>query len=506
MKVYYLIILILLFFIGGNAFSQSIVKQNLGENVNSQYNDLIPIISPDGSILYFYRTGDPLNFGGKNDGDIWYSELDSNGNWTPSKNIGYPLNNAYSSWVTSVTPDGNTMLLGGEYDIDGKRQSGCFLTYKTSEGWTYPEKVEIKDFYNNTNQVNYCLTADGKAILISCERDDSYGFQDLHVSFLQEDGTWSEPLNLGETVNTHLGEYAPFMAPDGKTMYFSSNGHPGHGGADLFITRRLDDTWLNWMEPKNLGPEINTPANDFYFKIPATGDFAYYASITDPNNKLDIMRFKLKEELKPKPAVLIYGKVYDSETKQPIEAKISYETLPNGKETGIARTDPATGNYKIVLAAGDFYGFNATAKNYVPSNEYIDLMETNEYVEIERDFALLPITKKGKAVRLNNLFFDYNKCTLRKASFPELNRMVTFLKEHPKIKFEIAGHTDDIGSDNYNQKLSQKRADAVVKYLVDKGIDPTRIRSVGYGETKPIADNTTEEGRQKNRRVEFIIL
>ena len=480
--------------------------ENLGQNINSIYDEVAPFISPDGKTLYFVRKKHPDNVGGfKDEDDIWYSTL-VDSQWTPAKNIGYPLNNKYSNFVQSVTPDGNALLLGNVYNKDGSMSAGVSLSYKTRNGWSFPEKQIIDNFYNNSPYANYFLSNNGRVLLMAIERKDSKGGLDLYVSFLKDENHWSEPKNLGPIVNTCMNDYSPFLAADGVTLYYSTEGYPGYGKADIFVTKRLDDTWQNWTLPQNLGPVLNSNEADAKYNIPASGKYAYFSSEKNSIGGSDIFRIKLPEKAKPKPVVLISGRVLNDRTNEPVAAKIYVEELPSGKEVAIARTDPKTGAFKIILPAGKKYGFRAVAKGFFEVNKNIDLTDITEYTEIEDEIMRIGPVEVGTVVRLNNIFFEFAKAILKPESFPELNRTVEFLKNNPNVEIEIAGHTDNIGSEITNLKLSQKRAQAVADYLIEHGIDPKRLIVKGYGESRPIAFNNTEEGRAMNRRVEFKVL
>ncbi len=486
-------------------------RENLGTAINSIADEVLPVISPDGKTLYVDRKTDPKNrpsnFG--ND-DIWYSTQDAKGNWQQLKNIGPPLNTDYGSFVASVTPDGNTLLLGGSFMPKGVRDLnaihfGLWLTHRTAEGWSYPEEVNVKDYYTRDKFVEFCLSSDGRTIVLSLDRADSYGRKDLYVSFLQPDGSWSEPKNLGGTVNSAADEATPFLAADGKTLYFASEGFAGYGDMDMFITRRLDSTWQRWTEPQNLGPKLNTPGWDAYYTVPASGEYAYFVSTENSLGLGDIFRVKLPQALRPEAVVLVSGKVLDAKTGKPVNAVIKYEDLETGKEIGSARTSPGTGAYKITLPSGENYGYRAEAPGYVPISENLDLTKAEQYKEIERNLTLVPM-EKGQTIRLNNIFFETAKAELRPESFAELDRVVELLKDKPTMEIEIAGHTDNVGTGALNKQLSEARAKAVESYLKSKGIAAKRMITKGYGDSKPVASNDTEEGKQQNRRVEFTIL
>lgn len=488
---------------------EGIEPERLSEKVNSEFSEMRPLISPDGKTLYFSRRNHPDNIGGTKDyEDIWFSEMDTvTGEWMEAQNIGGVLNNDGPNFISSMTPDGNTLviLLGNEYKPNGKMAAGVSISTKTADGWSKPQVLEIPDNYNLSEKANFYLANNRKAIIMAIEQDDSYGDRDLYVSFLEDDDTWTAPKNLGSTVNTASEESAPFLAADDETLYFSSRGFSGYGGSDIYVTRRLDDTWQNWSEPENLGPDINSENDDEFFNIPASGQYAYYSrSITEEN--MDIYRIELPVFYQPSPVVTVRGKVYNSKTNEPVEAKIFYERLPDGEEIGIARSQAVTGDYEIVLPSGEKYGYLAEAEGYLAISANIDLTELEEYKEIEQDLYLVPIEKEQTIV-MNNVFFDFDKSELRSESFPELKRIITFLKDNPDVEIEISGHTDSFGNDSYNQRLSDRRAKSVAAYLTQNGVDERRLTAIGYGEARPVV--STDLGikeQQKNRRVEFKIL
>lgn len=495
--------------------ASGIVVEALDKNVNSEYSELNPLLSPDGKTLYFSRKNHPQNVGGVKDReDIWYSELDSSGHWTLAKNMAI-FNNPEPNFINSiqsVTPDGRTavMLLGNKYMPNGKMRAGVSISSNVGGNWSKPVALEIKNDYNFNEKANYFLTNNRKTLIMSVEREDSRGDRDLYVSFMMSDSTWTEPLNLGDVVNTASEESAPFLAADDKTLYFSSNGFSGYGGNDIFASKRLDDTWTNWSDPENLGPEINSPMEDLFFNIPATSDYAYYSrGVTDTNT--DIYRVKLPILKGPDPWVVVKGKIVDARTGAPMGAKIIYERLPDGKELGIAQSDPNTGEYEIRLPGGHLYGIRAEAPDRISENQNLDLRNiTSDQVIENKDFNLDPIqvsaVEENVTIVLNNIFFDFDKSTLKPESYPELNRIITVMKDKSGMQIEIAGHADATGPETYNLRLSERRARAVVQYLTREGISGGRINVVFYGESKPVAPNTTPDGRRRNRRVEFKIL
>ncbi len=482
--------------------------ERLSSKVNSVYNDLKPMITPDGKTLLFSRQNHPGNIGGSEDEeDIWYSQWDEeSGEWSEAVNMGRPLNNKGPNYISSITPDGNTVILtlGNVYTKGDKMKSGVSMVTRTSEGWTEPVPFQFVSYYNVSEHSNFFLANNREVLIMSIEGDPSQGDRDLYVSFLRQDGRWSEPLNLGEDVNTAAEESAPFLAPDDRTLYFSSKGYAGYGGSDIFVTKRLDDTWKNWSTPENLGNGINTDNNDEFFNIPVTGEYGYFTR--DDSDNHDIFRFKVPAEHQPEPVVTIKGRVLDRKTREPVKARIFYETLPDGVEVGQIFSDPVNGTYQIILPSGARYGFLAEADGYISINANIDLNETEEYNEINRDLFLVPI-EKGAVITLENIFFDFDKYELKKESFPELKRIANIMDENPDLSIMISGHTDSIGTADYNQRLSEQRANSVVEYLKSQGVSEERMVAKGFGQNQPIASNDDEiGGRALNRRVEFEIL
>jgi OOP family OmpA-OmpF porin len=485
------------------------LEASMDPNINTSYSEILPVVSPDGKTLYFIRADHPKNYAGSmNSQDVWFADISNGMNGAKASKVGYPLNNQRYNMIAGVSPDGNSMMIKGVFDSNGDLlEKGYSMTYRTANGWSKPEKVDLPNYKNMAKgkYVGAYWTQDGKHIIMSMSENADDDNQDLYVSHLEEEGSWTKPMPLGSTINGSTDEHSPFLASDGKTLYFSSNREGTLGNNDIWMTKREDDSWKKWSEPVNLGDEINTEEWDAYYSIDAQGKYAYMASGKNTVGKQDIVRIKLKEEVQPDPVVLITGKVLNQKTNEPLDATISYNGLVDGKNYGVARTNPATGEYKIVLPYGRNYDFTAGAANFIGVSDNLDLTGVGEYQEIERDLYLVPI-EVGATVRLNNIFFETGKAELKKESFVELNRVIKFLKDNPTVKIELSGHTDNVGNKDFNKTLSQKRADAVMNYLSKNGIDTGRLVSKGYGMEKPVADNATEEGKAKNRRVEFTIL
>lgn len=558
--------------------------KHLGWKVNSRFHDSAPIISPDGKTLYFFVADHPKNkFGVNNSQDIWYCEKDEYGEWGMAIHMESPLNTQRYNQVMSVLSDGNTLLIRGS----NGNSEGLSITRRKNGKWSNPASLRIPE-YERMNKGRFSgafMTTDGMVLVLYFSETKDAKRSDLYVSFNQGGNAWSKPEKIGKPINTHLDEFGPFVTADNKTMFFASNRGGGYGSSDIYRTERLDDTWLNWSEPVNIGPPVNTDEFDAYFSMDASGTeiFTTRALMTADGGSLDIIG------LIPIPEITVSGYVRNINNNRPLEVELQY--LAVKEDTGWIHTN-REGFYEVVLnkrslyefssikegfdlmvdsldLSGtkgdlninkDFYmnpqsmelsGFVYNKKDHLPisieltiekpdmksilvqsdengfyhtqipsTGEYqfmagkegfinlsdsLEVVEFDPYNGITKDLFMMPI-EVGITVRLNNIFFDFDKTTLRPESIPQLDRVVKFMRDNPTVSVEIGGHTDSKGSDEYNINLSQGRAEAVVNYVIEQGVDFSRIIAKGYGESLPVDTNSTDEGRQSNRRVEFKIL
>lgn len=529
--------------------SSSLKTEKLSDNINSEYKEMRPLVSPDGKTLYFSRQNHPENIGGTEDPeDIWFSEYDEEiDEWLEAKNIGTPLNNQGANYISSVTPDGKamTVILGNRYQRNEDMKPGVSISTKSSTGWSAPQPIDINNAFIENNDGDYFIAQNRKTLLMAVERLDAYGGKDIYVSFQMDNGTWTEPLNLGNDINTADMESSPFLAADNETLYFSSKGYSGFGGFDIYISRRLDDSWQNWTEPENLGNDVNSEEDDTFFNIPPSGQFAYFSK-SDTELDADIHRIELPLFFQPAPVVTMSGRIYNSQTLEPIEARISYDLLPEQTEVGYTVSDSLTGRYEIVLPVGSKYKYTVDIDGFTLLEDTIDLANIEDFKEIEKDIVVDPqqmeqvmaqraLARKQEApsdeekkeegdyvmidgkkykrvedaieikdgVLSVKVLFNFDSDVIRKNSYPDLNRIVNLLNSTP-VNIILAGHTDSTGPEAYNQGLSERRAQSVYNYLVDKGVDPDKIETIGYGESRPVSTNATINGRRRNRRVEFI--
>ena len=582
-------IVYLLFFVFYAALGQAqeispryeLVKLN--DNVNTRYNEVSPVISPDGKSLYYFVSNHPENtFGKENSQDIWVSTRDDKGEWTKAKHAGPPFNQNRYNQVFNFMPDGSLFIRGGR-----AKNSVGFSLVSANGNWN---ELRVTDFETMNKGVFYgaTLSGDGRQMILYFSEKAGDKFSDLYLSSQQPDGHFSKPVKL--KLSSIADDFAPFLAPDQKTLYFASNRFTKErvGGIDVYKTTRLDDSWQNWSEPVNLGRAVNTPSDDAYFSIDDKGNiFTARSGAKVDGGNYDLLILQPRNV-----TIVLAGTVFSAQTRQPLAAAVEVK-LKELKQP-ISLKAPATGKFETRLPEVDGYSLAATATGFLPygdnfkiprlkgdttlrvevyltplakplalAGDVIDkktnakignarltivqkgtaaslsptlsgghyaqeipargwyvlaasaegylngsdsvLVADEKVIPVIKDVALTPI-EVGLTVRLKNIYFDFDRTTLKPESFVELNKVVDFLKQNGQVAVEIAGHTDSKGADDYNLNLSQGRSQAVVDYLVSQGIDGSRLQAHGYGETKPIDTNDTDAGRANNRRVEFTIL
>ncbi len=470
-----------------------------GPEVNSGDSEYTPVLSADGQSLYFCRKKGNFYLSRAKE-DIYFARLE-NGTWSEAEQIqDFDMSDAFYAPV-SLTTDGNRMLI-----FNGGKLS---YTDKTKDGWS-----EVKDFPPSINATAWqgvaTVASNGRVIIFEARyRKDGISSRinnqiDLFVAIQNEQDEWDRVFNIGDIINTPFDERSPFLHPDMRTLYFSSMGHGGLGGLDVFKTTRLDDSWTNWSEPEHMGKIINTPTDDWGYKISTDGEMAYFSVAPEASGNSDIYQVVLPEALRPELVSTITLTVKDKDG-NPVEADVLLEDLTTGEVIGQLRTDPLTGRFFTVLPHEGRYSYVITKEGYFPRSNHVDLLEKGDKLEVNEVIELQKIDEmigEETTIRLNNLFFDLDKYLIRSESYPELKRMASIIKSND-LSIEILGHTDNTGSPEYNKNLSEKRANAVKEYLVDQGMEPSKIKIQGFGETQPVASNDTEEGRAQNRRVEI---
>lgn len=494
---------------------KTLEKENLGTTINSPGQEVAPVISPDGKTIYFTRTHKG-NVGNAKTQDVWYASLNTDRSWSEAKNIGAPINNADNNAISGISPDGKTIYLLNVYKPDGSLNFGVSKSTFSKGGWTFPRECKITNNYTRQPtetgnheiippQMEITVAPDGLTMLLALQRAETEGDRDLYVSFRKPDLSWSEPKSLGAVVNTAAEESAPFLAVDNRTLYFTSEGHPGFGNGDIFVTHRLDDSWVNWSPPENLGPAVNTPEWDGYFTIPASGDYAYLSSRANSLGEDDIFRLKLYPAIRPEPVAIISGQVLDAISKKPVPTEVVSGLLDTDKEFSKVEYDPETGEYKMVLPTQKAYKLSARKDGYFPMTETLDLSRDKRFRDIRRNLYVMPIQPGAKVV-LRGVLFKQSEADLLPGSEAELDQLTTLLAQYPAMTILVEGHTDNQGEWNLNMKLAEDRVQRVKQYLITKGVTENRIQTKAWGPSKPIASNESEEKRRLNRRVEFTIL
>ncbi len=480
----------------------------LSDKVNTPYKDYWPSLTIDEKELYYtvaLPTDKRTPYGQVlYQEDLYYSRKSANNEWLPGRKVDGGINTDDNEGAQSISANGQFLFYVACNRKSDYGSCDIYFSERTSAGWTKPKNIGppvSTQFWESTP----AASSDGRILFFSCGgRPDSRGGKDLYVSYKNSDGTWSEPQNLGDSINTAGNEYAPFLHPDGRTLYFSSDGWPGLGGQDIFVTRMKDDG--TWTTPKNLGYPINTKSDDFGLIVNASGQYAFFASNREGSLDWDLYTFELYEDVRPDPVIYLTGKIYDAKTKLPLKANIELYDLENKTLIYHAFSDESNGNYIACIPKKNEYAMNVSATGYLFYSEHFALESLKKMAtSFQLDVSLTPI-EIGKTVVLKNIFYETDKFNIKPESEVELNKLVQFLMQNPNVAIEISGHTDNVGSAEYNKVLSSNRAKTVYEYLISKGIEKNRLSYAGYGFTKPIASNDTPEGRALNRRTEFKIV
>ena len=487
---------------------------NLGKNINSEFDEYLPSLTADEQTLIFTRLipDGRIAFDGtyEKQEDFFISHRE-NDIFTPAKAFGSPLNTHGNEGAQSISADGKLLFFTScEYEkgksAHGKTYGSCDIYVSRKEGETWGKAKNLGSPVNSKYwESQPSFSANGKTLYFASNRPSGKGGIDIWKTEMKEDGTWTKPINLGDTINTEKHEQSPFIHYDGKTLYFSSNGHPGMGKSDLFLSRK--DKNGHWQKPKNLGYPINTFDEEVSLTLNAKGDKAFFASSKKSQfGGIDLYTFEITKENRPEQVTYIQGIVFDKETKEKLASEIKLVNLNTKKEVARAYSDKVNGKYLVCLPAGEDYAFNVSENGYLFYSANFSLSKTDDSLEIYKfDIPLSPI-KKGEKTVLKNIFFDTDSYKIKPESYVELENLYHFLKKNPSVKIEISGHTDNTGNEAHNKQLSLNRAKSVYNYLIDKKIENQRLIYKGYGSTQPVADNTSETGKQQNRRTEIKIL
>lgn len=477
--------------------------ESAGPGINTRDDEYWPSITADGSTLIFTKQqAMPENGAPAIVQEDFYVSVFSDNLWQNAVNAGFPLNTRQNEGAQSLSSDGRYMYFTACDRSNGIGSCDIYFTSKNDGKWSEP--VNLKSPVNTRGwESQPSISSDGRTLFFSSNRPGGSGGKDIWMSRLNENSSWSAPENLGPVINTEGDEMSPFIHFDGKTLYFSSDGRTGMGGFDIYRTTLKADS--TWTEPRNLGYPINTYNDETGLIIGTDGRKAYFSSVRDKKNGKDIFHFDLYESARPDPVSYIKGKVYDKETGQMIKADYELINLSSGN-VALKNSTDGSGNFLVCLPSGHNYGINVSKPGYLFFSE--SFMFEGQHPISEpyiKQINLSPI-KVGEKMQLSNVFYEFNSWELRKESIVELNNLVNLLITNKDVVIEIGGYTDSTGSDDYNITLSEKRALSVVDYLVSQGISSSRLKFKGYGNSDPIGDNITSEGRRLNRRTEAKII
>lgn len=481
--------------------------ENIGNKINTEYDEYVPVVSADQQVMYFTSRrptehNKRLSYDGRYYEDIYITEKDSLGKWKVAKDAPSPINTAEHDACIGMTADAQTLFL---YRVKSVEQFKGSIYSSKLNGKVWEKPMKLGSHVNTKKgwESSVSISPDKAKLYFSSDRPGGYGGLDIWYCDMMPNNEWSEPKNLGPSLNTKYDEDCPFIHFDSKTLFFSSNGHNTMGGYDVFSTVFNPDS-SKWAAPRNLGYPINSTDEDMYFVYSADGSKGYMSTAlrSDGLGERDI--YVVNRPKHSKHMIVLNGKVLDEESNKPIEAYITVTDLEKNEVIGVYNSNSHTGRYVLALEYGKNYSIQFESNNFIFHSENVNVNNNEVIFQEQKNFKLKHI-KPGNSLVLNNIFFDYNKFDVRNESLPELDKLLDFMKKHKHIYIEISGHTDSVGNAAYNLKLSQKRAASVENYLVAHGIPKKNLRIQGYGEARPVADNGNENGRRLNRRTECLI-
>lgn len=474
----------------------------LGSHINRFTYQYFPNVTADQRyFLYTGRDGGP-----EADENLYICEREQD-KWGMPESVSPMINTSHNEGAGTISGDGKTLVFTSCDRPDSYGDCDLYISYRQGNQWSKPRNLG-NIVNSNAWDSQPALSADGRTLYFSSLRKNgSYGLEDIWVTRLQENGTWGSAINLGPNVNTAGKDMAPFIHASGTTLYFTSDGHVGMGGLDVYGANFENNAW---SKPYNLGYPLNTYEDEGSVFISSNNSIGYYSrQLTNQSSgkkTIEIFEFDVPQAWKSKEATTYAkGRVFDAVTKKPVAGNVQLYDLASDELVQQVNSDAVNGEYTIILKEGSQYAMYASADNYLLKSLNFDYLDKKDFNPLTLDIYLDPV-KAGASIVLNNIFFGSAKYNLDPKSKTELKKMIAFMRRNPNIKVEVSGHTDDVGSDQANQELSEKRAQAVADFFTNNGVPRDRIRSAGYGETKPAVPNNSEANRQQNRRIEFRIL
>jgi outer membrane protein OmpA-like peptidoglycan-associated protein len=465
----------------------------LSDTVNVFPMQYFPVVTADQSQLIF-----TARFGGaRNENeDLVVSMKTANGSWSRPVSLSENINTIRREGACTISADGRHLI----FTVCGERGCDLFESRKTGNVWAVPKSLGPA-INTSSWDAQPSLSADGHELYFVSDRPGGRGGYDIWYSQWLNNG-WTKAVNLGSSINTPFDEISPYIHVNNKTLYLVSNGYPGFGGYDIYMSEKKENAWA---APVNLGKPLNDHQDQYSFIVTNDGSVAYY-SREESKNRSRLYKIKLPQDVVTRyKGNVVKGKVVDVKTNNPLKARIELFNLQQNESISVVESDSVTGNYLMVLPGGAEYALYVSKAAYLFQSLHFNYLQTDEVQPVIKDVSLTPIEKNASVI-LNNLFFDIDQYELKQSSMTELNEVIKFLQLNPSIKIEISGHTDNSGAELYNQQLSLKRAASVAGYLKNQGIDPGRLTQKGYGAQRPLKPNDSDENRQFNRRIEFRIL
>ncbi len=479
---------------------------DLGPSVNTGDDEYWPTLTADEEVLIFTRQTMRNPSGRRVPANLredFFISRNHQGEWSGAENIGPPISSDLNEGAPSVTADGRFIFFTACNREDGLGSCDIYFAGRVGDRWGEPVNIGAP-VNSQAWEAQPSISPDGKVLYFASNRRGGKGQMDIWYSVSAGNGIWGTPVNMGELINTAGNEMSPFIHPDNMTLYFSSDGHTGMGGYDLFVTRKDDEG--NWQEPENMGYPLNTHFDELGLIVNARGDRGYFASDRMTGKVRDIYSFDLHPDARPREVSYMKGTVFDSDTKKRLGAGFELIDLDSGQTIIHSMSDPSTGEFLVPITTGRDYALNVSRTGYLFYSGHFSLSgfahQTDPYL---KDIPLDPIQEGEKTV-LRNIFFEFDSYELKPESKVELDKLAGFLTDNPAIRIRINGHTDNIGQPQYNMDLSERRTESVAAYLVEAGIAGSRIEYAGFGETMPVVSNETEDGRAENRRTEFEII
>ena len=479
---------------------------NLGTNINDTNYQYLPTLTLDNELYLTQREN--------NTEDFYFAQcnktsangqnaIDFSTMYKRKQKLPPPLNTEANEGAASISPDGRYLYFAKCNTKDGMGSCDIYRSKRTGNTWSEPQNLG-PNVNSHAWDSQPSIASDGRTLFFASNREGGFGGSDIWYSYLKDDGTWTKAKNCGSMINTAGEEMSPFIHPSNTTLYFASDSLIGMGGQDIYYSKIVSG---KFQKPVNMGYPINTSADETCLITSADGEFAVYSK-KNGENGFDLYAFNLEKKLRPTKVICLKGKVTYDDNKQGNEAVFEIKNLRNGRIVTSTFSDKATDTYKLALVTGEDYAMNVTCNGYLLYSENFSVKDNEDITDqnfIEKNIAMQSI-KEGKSVRLHNIFFATDSFELKEESTAELKTLLKLMNDNPKIRVEISGYTDNVGKDEYNVSLSQKRAYSVILWLTENGIDRNRLRAKGYGKADPVADNSTEEGRRKNRRTEFKII